>query len=109
MFSIFQYKVVYDYIIYISYYILSYMGKKLRQERRKTETNKDMTEVRQKKRIRENKNREGKNWKKERNTNIIKQIHIETEEKGREKGITKKGVNRLKTKQSALICVQWFK
>ena len=37
------------------------MGKKLRQERRKTETNKDMTEVRQKKRIRENKNREGKN------------------------------------------------
>ena len=30
------------------------MGKKLRQERRKTEADKDMTEVGQKKRIREN-------------------------------------------------------
>ena len=53
-FSIFQYKVVYDYIIFILYYILANMGKKLRQERRKMITDKDMTELRQKKRIREN-------------------------------------------------------
>jgi hypothetical protein len=82
------------------------MGKKLRQDRRKTERDKDMTEVRQKKRIREiEKNREvekmkkrkKKERKKERNTNIIKQIRIETEEKVREKGIAKKRVNRRKT------------
>jgi hypothetical protein len=38
----------------ILYYILACMGKKLRQERRKMITDKDMTELRQKKRIREN-------------------------------------------------------
>jgi hypothetical protein len=40
-------------ILYLLYYILAYMGKKLRQERRKMITDKDMTELRQKKRIRE--------------------------------------------------------
>ena len=37
-----------------------------------------------------------KERRKERNTNIIKPIHVETEEKGREKGMTKKGVNKRK-------------
>jgi len=41
------------------------------------------------------KNREGKKMtERKKETHIIKQIHIETEEKGREKGITKKGLNR---------------
>lgn len=69
------------------------MGKKLRQERRKAEADKDMTEVRQKKRIRENREKQRRKeneGKKARNTIIIKHTRIKTEEKGREKGITKK-------------------